>query len=171
MLDFSFLEMFENNQLSSTNYEDGGGTLTTNFQYRDNFENNHYGSHFSRNSHLRASTAAGASYPSTPPLRTLNNNQYANLQIEDQMTCNIQRPDDKKLLFKVPFPTSFKATKSNGAQSIKNGAGPLTKPPPSFLQPKSKYALSLGMESSTHQPMYQESQSQHIYYHGRNIKL
>ena len=170
ILYFSPLEMIENNQRLSTNYEDGGGTLTTNFHYRDNFENNHYGSDFSRNSHLRASTGEGASFPGGPPLRTFNNNHYANLQVEDQITCNIQRPEDKKLLFKVPFPTSFKATKSNGAQCINNGAGPLTKPPPSFLQPKSKYASNVGMESSSHQSMYQESPLQQIYYQGRTIK-
>ena len=163
--------MIENSQLPSTNYEDSGGTLTTNFHYRENFENSHYSSHFPRNAHVRTSSTEGASFSGVPPLRTLNNNHYANLQVEDQVACNLQRPDDKKLQFKVPFPSSFKAAKTSEAHFIKNGAGPLTKPPPSFLQPKSRYSSSAGIESSIHQPLYQESQLPPTYYQGRNIKI
>ena len=135
--------------LASSNIDDRGGTLTTDFQYVDDFENNHPAAQFTRNSYLRSSCIGGQSISNAVPLRTLNNNHYANLQVEDQVTYNnIPRPDDKKSLFKVPFPTSFKEAKGNESQCRRNGAGPLTKPPPSFLQPKSRYNSSSGTEIS-----------------------
>ena len=88
--------------LASSNIDDRGGTLTTNFQYVDDFENNHPAAQFTRNSYLRSSCIGGQSISNAVPLRTLNNNHYANLQVEDQVTYNnIPRPDDKKSLFKV----------------------------------------------------------------------
>ena len=165
---FGISATVENNLLSSANYDDRGGTLTTNFQYTEEFENNLYGPHFERNAHVRSSSAGGTSIPSSVPLRTLNNNHYANLQVEDPITCNIQRQEDKKSLFKVPFPTSFKGTKNNGCHDIKNGAGPLTKPPPSFLQPKSRYASNIGTDLQSQQPLYQDYSMQHIQYQGKN---
>ena len=160
--------MLENNRVSSSDIDDRGGTLTTNFQYVDDFENKTHVSQFSRNSYLRSSCAGGPSISSANPLRTLNNNHYANLQVEDQVTYNnIPRSDDKKSLFKVPFPTSFKEAKSNESQYRKNGAGPLTKPPPSFLQPKSKYNSASGMETSNQPTAYQEPNFQQFYYQGK----
>ena len=160
--------MLENNRISSSDVDDRGGTLTTNFQYVDDFENTTHVSQFARNSYLRSSCAGGPSISSANPLRTLNNNHYANLQVEDQVTYNnIPRSDDKKSLFKVPFPTSFKEAKGNESQYRKNGAGPLTKPPPSFLQPKSKYNSASGIETSNQQTSYQEPNFQQFYYKGK----
>ena len=164
---FLILEMLERNLLPSTNYEEGSATMTNNFQYTDEFESRFDDSAFARNSHLRASSAGCGAPPSTTPLRTLNNNHYANLQVNDPITYNLQKPEDKKSLFKVPFPTSFKGNKSSNSLHVKNGAGPLTKPPPSFLQPKSKYTTNALPEQPSHQAMYQDSTTHQIYYQGK----
>ena len=156
--------------LSSSNLDDRGGTLTTDFQYVDDFENNHHGPQFARNSYLRSSCAGGQPISNAAPLRTLNNNHYANLQVEDQDTYNnTPRTDDKKSLFKVPFPTSFKEAKSSESQYRRNGAGPLTKPPPSFMQPKSKYNSTSVGEASTNSIPYQDPNFQQLYFQGRNV--
>ena len=92
------------------------------------------------------------------------------MQVEDQVTYNnIPRPEDKKSLFKVPFPSSFKEAKSNESQYRKNGAGPLTKPPPSFLQPKSKYNSTHGTEVSNQPTAYQDTNFQQLYYQGKHL--
>ena len=160
----------------STNLEnDVIGSLSANNYYAEGFENIRYDSNFARNSDLRASSAGGLR-TSVTPLRTVNNNNhYANLQIDDQISSNNTRSEDKKVLFKVPFPTSFNGSKLSGPYNhIKQGAGPLTKPPPSFLQPKSKYASSLGggnTEPSNPQQIYAESTTPQVYYQGRNNKV
>ena len=160
----------------STNLEyDVNGTLSANNYYAEEFENIRYDSNFARNSDLRASSAGGLR-TSVTPLRTVNNNNhYANLQIDDQISSNNTRSEDKKVLFKVPFPTSFNGSKLSGPYNhIKQGAGPLTKPPPSFLQPKSKYASSLGggtTEPSNPQQNYADSTTPQVYYQGRNNKV
>ena len=160
----------------STNLEnDVNGTLSANNYYAEEFENIRYESNFARNSDLRASSAGGLR-TSVTPLRTVNNNNhYANLQIDDQISSNNTRSEDKKVLFKVPFPTSFNGSKLSGPYNhIKQGAGPLTKPPPRFLQPKSKYASSLGggtTEPSNPQQIqqiYADSLIPQVYYPGRN---
>ena len=163
----------------STNLEnDVNGTLSANYYYATEFENIRYESNFARNSDLRASSAGGLR-TSVAPLRTVNNNNhYANLQIDDQISSNNTRSEDKKVLFKVPFPTSFNGSKLSGPYNhIKQGAGPLTKPPPSFLQPKSKYASSLGggtTEPSNPQQLqqiYADSTTPQVCYQGRNNKV
>ena len=163
----------------STNLEnDVSGFLSANNYYAEGFENIRYDSNFARNSDLRASSAGGLR-TSVTPLRTVNNNNhYANLQIDDQISSNNTRSEDKKVLFKVPFPTSFNGSKLSGPYNhIKQGAGPLTKPPPSFLQPKSKYASSLrgGTTEPSNpqqiQQIYADSTTPQVYYQGRNNKI
>ena len=160
----------------STNLEnDVNGTLSANNYYAEEFKNIRYESNFARNSDLRASSAGGLRTSVTPLRAVNNNNHYANLQIDDQISSNNTRSEDKKVLFKVPFPTSFNGSKSSGPYNhIKQGAGPLTKPPPSFLQPKSKYTSSPGggtTEPSNPQQIqqiYSDSPTPQVYYQGRN---
>ena len=159
---FVFSKIVDANPFESINYEDGSGTLTTEFQYFQDVESNHSDSHFARNSCLRSSSTG-----STTPLGPLNNNHYANLQIDDHITSNTKKSDDKKV-FKVPFTSVSNRTKMNGPASMKNGAGPLTKPPPSFLQPKSKYTSSAGMDRMNHQQGYRNSPIDQFYNQGKN---
>ena len=102
------------------------------------------------------------------PIRSFNNNHYANLQIDDHVTTNIKRAEDKKVLFKVPFSASFKGTKTNGV-SLKNGAGPLTKPPPCFLQPKARNKQNVLPEAFNQSPKIYEGLSKEKFYNqGKN---
>ena len=71
------------------------------------------------------------------------------------------------MLFKVPFSSSFKGTKTNSG-SLKNGAGPLTKPPPCFLQPKSRNIPNVVPEGlNQHQKIYEGFPKEKFYNQGK----
>ena len=122
---------------------------------------------FLRNSHLRSSSA-GVVPSSMTPIRTTNSNHYANLRIEDDIISNVQRQEDKKLSFKLPFPPSIKGYTNNGVSLLRGGAGPLTKPPRCFLQPKSRN-VSMTTSEMFQQPqqVYQTAPSEQLYYQGK----